>query len=160
MSAIGWPGPMGSSPGGGSGCISGMTGLTDSSGGDVMLRLAQRHRGPHGDSVALRQLDVDQADPRPRLRTVVTTRIGPGSGAHKKFPDTAIGCDVSVPCVPCASRGGPTRVGPVLDARGVRTQRQHRPAVHLLADGPMLVQHTVIHAVAGTGQCHRVAEQG
>ena len=33
MSAIGWPGPIGSSPGGGSGGISGITGLTDSSGG-------------------------------------------------------------------------------------------------------------------------------
>ena len=70
MSAIGWPDPMGSSPGGGSGCINGMTGLTDwgpqlarGQRRDVMLRLAQRHRGPHGDSAALRQLDVDQADP-------------------------------------------------------------------------------------------------
>jgi hypothetical protein len=33
MSAIGCPGPMGSSPGGGSGVISGTTGLTESSGG-------------------------------------------------------------------------------------------------------------------------------
>ena len=33
MSAIGCPGPIGSRPGGGSGCIRGMTGLTDNSGG-------------------------------------------------------------------------------------------------------------------------------
>ena len=41
------PGPIGSSPGGGSGVISGTTGLTDSSGGDVVFGLAHRHRRAH-----------------------------------------------------------------------------------------------------------------
>ena len=40
---------------------------------------------------------------RPRLRTVVVTRIGPGSGAHRKLPDTAIGSTPSA-CPPYSVR--------------------------------------------------------
>src|SRR4051812_44131144 len=75
MSSIGCPGPIGSSPCGGSGCISGITGLTDwgcpqlarGQRRHVVLGVAKRHRRADGSSIALVQLDVDEADPAPAL---------------------------------------------------------------------------------------------
>ena len=56
-----------------------------------MFRVAQRHRGPNGRAVPWFSSTSIRLTRRPRLRTVVTMRIGPGSGAHRKFPDKAIG---------------------------------------------------------------------
>src|SRR5436190_20691638 len=119
MSSIGCPGPIGSSPGGGSGCISGMTGLTDNSGGtwcsgSASVTAARTAvRSPCLSSTSMRLTR------RPRLRTVVITRIGPGSGAHRKLPLTAMGstpsaCSMRAAFAHSASIAPPWTFGPMV----------------------------------------------
>ncbi len=89
--ASGWPGPIGAMPGGGSGAIRSSTGFADSNGGagcsgsPRVTTACTAVRSPWVSSTSTTLIR------RPRLRIDVASRIGPGSGAHKKLPDTATG---------------------------------------------------------------------
>ena len=104
ISAIGWPGPIGAMSGGGSGVITSTTGLIASSGSCcssgtptvTAARTAVRSDWMSSTSTTLIR--------RPRLRTAVTNRTGPGSGAPRKFAETARGDIVA------ADAAAPSRV--------------------------------------------------
>ena len=66
---------------------------------------------------------------RPRLRTVVTTCIGPGSGAHRKFPEMAIGWTSPLPRARYGPRSRTARASrrraPSGRSSSVRSARRH-----------------------------------
>jgi hypothetical protein len=110
----------------------------------MVFRVAQRDRGAHRSPVALGQLDVDQADAAAAFAHGGDHPHRSGVRRPQEVPRNRDRMDII----------------PVFRAGRVRAQRQHRAAVHLGPDGPMFVQLTVIHAVTGRGQRHRVGEQG
>ncbi len=124
--ANGWPGPIGATSSGGSGSISRTTGLADSSGaarcsGSPSVTTAcTAARSPWMSSTSTTLIR------RPRLRIEVTNRITPGSGAHRKLPETATGstgprpasspsaCAVRAALAHKASMAPPCTLGPMV----------------------------------------------
>ena len=134
MSAIGWPGPIGSSPGGGSGVINGTTGFTDSSGGTScsgspsVIDARTAVRSPWFNSTSTRLTR------RPRLRTVVDHLQRTGVRRPQEVPGHRDRLDVGIrrrapsraAFAHSASIAPPCTLGPIVQSDRPVLVRAHR----------------------------------
>src|SRR6201997_1828748 len=123
--------------------------------------LAECHHGVHGCAITLHELDVHHADPAPALTARGHQPHRTGVGRPQEAARDRHRFDRAMAQLPVFSSGRCTArivAARMSRTRGVGAQREHRPAVDLGPDSPVLVQLACVDAGVDLAQRHRSAE--